>query len=326
MTWSRKYAIYAGMGLLGYAIGFALFGSSTKFGPFPAFIWCGFAGFAIATLFTAGESDSSTSNTQPRRELETDLTDSKTCPACISQVPFIASKCKFCGIDLVVEDRSHIKKAFEDAERKEREAENSRQRAQEDAERGQKERAAFEQSEKERVRKEHLESLSPLKRFLTVRKIPLTLVLIGIVVSALVIPGQISKARQASEKEQARQQAKQSAAAAQESSRADALANAENLIAEFETQYCQLLNSALKDSEFRRYIDAAGNDMTEAERDVIKEKYDVGLTEIYTKYTSLGIELGDERQNYLSPIFELHISSYGFQNDSNEIISKCSAY
>jgi ribosomal protein L40E len=27
----------------------------------------------------------------------------KTCPACISQVPFIASKCRFCGTELVVE-------------------------------------------------------------------------------------------------------------------------------------------------------------------------------------------------------------------------------
>ena len=250
----------------------------------------------------------------------------KTCPACISQVPFIASKCKFCGSDLVVEDLSHIKKAFEDTERKEREAENNRRRALEDAERLQKERAAIEQSEKERLRKEHLESLSPLKRFLTIRKIPLTLALIGVIVSALIIPSQISKAREASAKEQARQQAKQSAAAAEESSRADALANAEKNIAEFETQYCQLLNSALKDSEFRRFISNERNDMTEVETDVVNEKYYVDLVEIYTSYTSLGVALGADRANFLSPILELHVGSYGWKNDSTSIIAQCSAY
>jgi regulator of protease activity HflC (stomatin/prohibitin superfamily) len=149
---------------------------------------------------------------------------------------------------------------------------------------------------------------------------------VGLVVSALIIPGQISKAREASEREQARQQAKQSAAAAEESNRAEALANAEKYVAEFEAQYCQLLNSALKDSEFRRFISNEANDMSEADEDVVKEKYYVGLVEIYTKYTSLGVTLGADRANFVSPVLELHIGSYGLSNDSTNIIAQCSAY
>lgn len=329
MNESRKVAIRVGTGLIGYAIGYALFGTELKFGPFPAFLLCGVAGIMIGYLFTAGDSEAKSTSSSAYEPApmahQSSLSDEKTCPACISQVPFIASKCKFCGIDLVVEDLSLIKKAFEETERKEREAENLRRKTEEDAERLQKERIAFEQSEKERLRKEHLESLSPLKRFLTVRKIPLTLALIAVVVSALVIPSQISKAREASAKEQARQQAKQSAAAAEESKRADALANAEKYVAEFETQYCELLNSALKDSEFRRFISNIWtSDMSEADKDVVKEKYYVGLVEIYTKYTSLGVNLGADRANFVSPILELHPVSY--RGDSTNVISQCSAY
>ena len=36
--------------------------------------------------------------------------DEKTCPACISQVPFIASKCRFCGTELVVEELKELSK------------------------------------------------------------------------------------------------------------------------------------------------------------------------------------------------------------------------
>lgn len=250
----------------------------------------------------------------------------KTCPACISQVPFIASRCKFCGIDLVVEDLSEIRRALEEQEKKAIESENLRRTEADNAARIQQEQAAAKQKEKERIRIEHLDSLTPLKRFLTLRKVPIALVLIGIVICAIVIPGQISKARESSEKEQTRQQAMKSAAAADDTDRANAIATAENDIAEFETQYCALLNTASKDSGFKRYIGSDFYDLSEAEKDVVKEKYIVNLTEIYTKYTSLGVRLGADRGKYVSPILELHVTSYWGPGDTDEIIAKCSAY
>ena len=105
---SRKVAIRVGVTLLGWALGYALFGTETKFGPIPAMGACGITAMGLGYLFTSGDSESTAtsgqSNSQSPSPQKSSLVREKTCPACISQVPFIASKCKFCGTELEVQD------------------------------------------------------------------------------------------------------------------------------------------------------------------------------------------------------------------------------
>ena len=105
---NRSLGIRIGLAALGAAIGFALFGSEGKFGPVPAFFVCAWIGFFIGALITwdSGEKTFSTQvvNVTPAVQQRNPSLKEKTCPACISQVPFIASKCKFCGTDLEVQD------------------------------------------------------------------------------------------------------------------------------------------------------------------------------------------------------------------------------
>jgi ribosomal protein L40E len=244
----------------------------------------------------------------------------KTCPACISQVPFIASKCKFCGTDLVVEDLSHIKRAFEETERKEREAENLKRRAEEDALRLQQERTAFEHSEKERLQKEHFESLSPFKRFLILKKIPITLVLTSSLIVVLATP----KALESYEKNQVLQQARQEAASEKARDQATAALTADKDIAVLEDKYCELFNSALQDPEFRTFI--SNSESREAESDSPINQTLVALTLVYADYGQLGLALGPEREKYLSAILELHMTLTDRDKDTAEIILQCSRY
>jgi hypothetical protein len=104
---SKSYGIRIGLAMFGAAIGFALFGAEGKIGPIPVFFLCGWAGFFIGALLTWGgteETHVQNVNTAPAKLQQTSSLREKTCPACISQVPFIASKCRFCGTDLVVEE------------------------------------------------------------------------------------------------------------------------------------------------------------------------------------------------------------------------------
>ena len=105
---NRSLGIRIGLAALGAAIGFALFGSEGKFGPVPAFFVCAWIGFFIGALITWDSGDKTYStqvvNVTPAVQQRNPSLKEKTCPACISQVPFIASKCKFCGTDLEVQD------------------------------------------------------------------------------------------------------------------------------------------------------------------------------------------------------------------------------
>jgi ribosomal protein L40E len=232
----------------------------------------------------------------------------KTCPACISQVPFIASKCKFCGTDLIVED---IEEANAESARKELEAESIKRKADEDALRFEQEQDAADQRAIDKKRKEHLDSLSPLIRFLTLRKFPISLVLIGIVVSIIVL----SKAREANQREQIRQQARQEISATIERNRVDAVATAEKDIAYLESRYCELLDFWIKADLGER-------------RDIY---YD--LAELYVSYVIMGVRLASDRASFLSPILELPVTvafHEGYYNEASsvstvtEIIAQCS--
>jgi hypothetical protein len=105
---TKSIGIRIGLGVLGAAIGFALFGSEVKFGPAPAFFVCFWIGFIIGAMITWDSGDKTYStqvvNVTPAVQQRNPSQREKTCPACISQVPFIASKCKFCGTELEVQD------------------------------------------------------------------------------------------------------------------------------------------------------------------------------------------------------------------------------
>jgi hypothetical protein len=199
------------------------------------------------------------------------------------------------------------------------EAEIQREKDEKESLRLQQEALKSKQLEKERSRKEYLDSLPSFKRFLIVRRVPIIALLLMLSISAVVIPNQITKSREAA----ALEEKKESAAAANAKKQAIAVSSAPEDISEVELKYCTLFATAVKDPMYQDYMIYF---LSEAEEDQVEENYVIGLRQIYTEYTSIGVNLGSERPNYLSPILELHSPGLGHpsRSDTEEVLAKCS--
>ena len=192
---------------------------------------------------------------------------------------------------------TQIDESISASERSKLEAEIQKERAEKEALRLQQEQVQAKQLEQEAKRKEYLDSLPSLKRFMVVRKIPIVISLLMIAIAAVAIPNQISKAREESQKQQVLADTQK----AKEIEQAKVVASAGEDISEIETEYCALLGSALEDPQFQRFITT---NMSEAEMDQVKEKYTIPLAQLYNEYTSIGVDLGSDRGKILSPILE----------------------
>jgi hypothetical protein len=219
---------------------------------------------------------------------------------------------------------AQIDESISKSNREKLDAQIQNERAEREALQIQQEQIKAKEREKEKARNDYLDSLPPLKKFVTVRKLPITLLLVGIVLSLLIVPNQVVKAREESERALVKEQKIAAAEAAKASEQSGAVASAAQDIAAIEAKYCSILDAATQDSEFQRYINWNTYNMSEVERDAVKEMFIVDLQTLYTEYTSIGVKLGSERENFLSPILELHLYSYDRKDDISKIVAQCS--
>ena len=191
---------------------------------------------------------------------------------------------------------TQIDESISASERSKLEAEIQKERAEKEDLRLQREKSSAENSAKEAARREFLESLSPFQRFIAVRKLPIALILIGVVVSALVIPYQLLKAQQQNEKNQIKQEQKASAAAYDEA----AALSAKEALPALEAKYCEIFLLALDDPSFFPTI-RMNSGYVEHE-DAIAATYLWPLIELNDQYDLLTRNLNNS--DITSPIIE----------------------
>jgi hypothetical protein len=141
---------------------------------------------------------------------------------------------------------AQIDDSISTANRNKLEAQIQKERSEKESFLMQQQKIAAQQSAKQAARNDYLDSLSPFRKFLTVRKLPIGLVLVGLVVSALIIPGQLMNAQQANEEDRIRQQQRASAAAADEA----AVLSAKEALPAIEARYCEIIFAAVDDPDF----------------------------------------------------------------------------
>ena len=214
-----------------------------------------------------------------------------------------------------------IDESLSKSNREKLEAEIQRVKDEKESLRLQQEALKAKELEEKRSRKAYLDSLPSFKRFLIVRRVPIIALLLLLSISAVVIPNQITKSREAASLEKK----KEEAAVEKANKQASVASSAAENISLIESQYCSLLAVAIQDPMYQQY-ERNWTVLSEAERDIVKENYIIGLRQLYTEYTSIGVDLGSERPNYLSPILELHSPGLGYPGGSKtaEVLAKCS--
>ena len=157
---------------------------------------------------------------------------------------------------------------------------------------------------KDKARQEYLESISPQKRFLIVRKIPIAVSLALLAIAAVVIPSQLSVVRENQRAEQ--EKANQEQMAAQE---LDALiATADQQVLDLESKYCVVLNSIIGDKELEIILTQSASDYTAI--DSAMDDFQNETIEIYNSYMGLMLNLGSEASKFSSPVMDRHVTTW----------------
>ena len=210
---------------------------------------------------------------------------------------------------------NQIDESISASKRSKLEAEIQKERAEKEVLRLQQEKEKAKQLEEETKRKEYLDTLPSFKRFLVVQKIPIVISLLIITIAAVAIPYQISKAREASQMQQTLADAQK----AKEIKQAKVVASAEKDISEIENKFCALFKAALEDPQFQRYV--SGQTVSASEEAELEEIFILDLRRLYTEYTSIGVNLGSDRGDFLSPIMEESPPGYWGQVSDEKLLN-----
>jgi hypothetical protein len=170
------------------------------------------------------------------------------------------------------------------------------------------EQEVAEKTAKNKARQEYLESVSPQKRFLIVRKVPIAITLVLIAIAAVVAPSQLSELRENQRIEAEKNYKEQ--AAAQELD--DLKSTAGQQIADLEGKYCVVLKQVVDNKELDLLF-AQNTDNFMAIDNVIEDSQNEA-TEIYNSYTGLRFKLGSEASKFSSPLLEKHVVTWDYDS------------
>jgi flagellar basal body-associated protein FliL len=163
------------------------------------------------------------------------------------------------------------------------------------------------------------QSVTPRKKFLISRKIPIILSVVLIAIAAVVLSSQVGQNRGnqqiATEINEEEQDSTQEL---------DALTStAGKYVAELEENYCLLLLDIRTDDEVKLALTQNSDDYDAMNQAL--ESYQNEADEIYNSYAGLKSKLGSEASNFSSPVLDAHVDtwnpdSWGWDENNNESI------
>jgi len=189
------------------------------------------------------------------------------------------------------------------AQLKQDEANKLRQEA-ELRDRNLREQEVAEKTAKNKARQEYLESVSPQKRFLIVRKVPIAITMVLIAIAAVVVPSQLSALRENQRIEAEKNNQEQ--AAIQELN--TLISTADKQILELEGQYCVVLSKIISDKELEDVLAQSPDDYMAI--DAAMEDFQNETIAIYNSYMGLKFDLGSEASKFSSPVMDRHVETW----------------